>query len=236
MRDRTRMLALALAAAACSGGSDGGTGSVGSCGEPGTTCNDGLCFNGAASGVCDQNGNCRTEPAASGNCVVFVTSSTQTGNLGGLAGADSVCQRSAEAAGLKGTFKAWLSDSGHSAAQRLTHSSVAYVDTQGHVIASHWADLTDGSLSRAMTIDEKGYDWDAQAAHCGITRWLAEVWTATTVAGDAEGPFCADWTDSGEALAATGLYCYASAEWTDPAPVTTRSACSAKLSLYCLQQ
>ena len=238
MRDTMRMLAaLALAAAGCSGGNEGGTGSVGGCGEPGTTCNDGLCFNGAASGVCDQNGKCRTEPSASGDCLVFVTSSTQDGNLGGLAGADAICQRSADAAGLKGSFKAWLSDSRQSAAQRLTHSSVAYVDTRGHVIASDWTDLTDGTLSRAITLDEKGYDWDAQAGHCGIIKWLARVWTATTASGSAEGPFCADWTDSGETtLAATGLYCYASAEWTDPGVVTTQSGCGATLSLDCLQQ
>lgn len=236
MRGTIRIVtAFGLAAAACSGGSDGGTNKVAGCVEAGTSCNDGLCFNGAASGVCDQNGNCRTEPSASGNCLVFVTSSTQKGNLGGLAGADAICQRSAEAAGLKGIFKAWLSDSTHSAAERLTHSSVEYVDTQGRVIARHWADLTDGALARAITTDEKGYDWDADAKHCGLIKWLARTWTATTAGGGADGPFCADWTDGGEtALASTGMYCYASGEWTDPGSL--QSGCSADLSLYCLQQ
>jgi len=43
---------------------------------------------------------------------VFVSSQTYVGNLGGVAGADSLCQGLATAAGLTGTFKAFLSDSG----------------------------------------------------------------------------------------------------------------------------
>jgi hypothetical protein len=40
---------------------------------------------------------------------VFVTSTTHSGNLGGLAGADAICQARAAAAALSGTFRAWLS-------------------------------------------------------------------------------------------------------------------------------
>jgi len=43
--------------------------------------------------------------------IVFATSTLQNGNLGGLAGADQICQEHADAAGLLGSFKAWLSDS-----------------------------------------------------------------------------------------------------------------------------
>ena len=36
------------------------------------------------------------------SCTVFVTSTTDTGNLGGLAGADAICQARADSAGLRG--------------------------------------------------------------------------------------------------------------------------------------
>jgi hypothetical protein len=64
---------------------------------------------------------------------VFVTSTGYPGNLGGLAGADAKCQERATAAGLGGTFKAWLSaaGTGNSAAERLTHATVPYVRVDG---------------------------------------------------------------------------------------------------------
>ena len=40
---------------------------------------------------------------------VFVSSQNYTGALGGISGADAICQNCASAAGLTGTFKAWLS-------------------------------------------------------------------------------------------------------------------------------
>jgi len=47
---------------------------------------------------------------SSSDFVVFVTKKTFSGNLGGVAGADEECQTAAAAAGLAGTFRAWLSD------------------------------------------------------------------------------------------------------------------------------
>jgi hypothetical protein len=68
---------------------------------------------------------------------VFVTSTVYTGNLGGSAGADDKCQERADAAGLGGTFKAWLSatGTGNSAFDRLSHASVPYVRVDD---ASRW--------------------------------------------------------------------------------------------------
>jgi Protein of unknown function (DUF1554) len=61
------------------------------------------------------------------SCAVFVTSTTHTGNLGGLDGADAICQARAESlnsAAPAGTYKAWLSTAAESAAARLTHATV----------------------------------------------------------------------------------------------------------------
>jgi hypothetical protein len=41
--------------------------------------------------------------------LMFVTSSVHTGNLGGLAGADAICQARANGVGLPGTYRAYLS-------------------------------------------------------------------------------------------------------------------------------
>jgi hypothetical protein len=52
--------------------------------------------------------------------VAFVTSTVHAVNtLGGVAGADSICQQRADAAGLDGSFVAWISDSQSSAFSRL---------------------------------------------------------------------------------------------------------------------
>ncbi len=78
---------------------------------------------------------------------IFVTSTTSGGNLGGLDGADATCQSQAAAAGLPGTYKAWLSDSITSAASRLTYSSVPYVTPDAAVVANDWSDFTDGTTN-----------------------------------------------------------------------------------------
>ncbi|MCB1058064.1 MAG: hypothetical protein KDD11_21405, partial [Acidobacteria bacterium] len=59
--------------------------------------------------------------------IVFVTSVGHDGNFGGLAGADAFCQSLADAVSLGGTFKAWLSDSTTSPADRFAHRSESYV-------------------------------------------------------------------------------------------------------------
>ena len=78
------------------------------------------------------------------------------GNLGGLAGADSKCQARADAAGLGGSWNAWLSDDAESASSRITRSSGPYTRVDGVLVANNWDDLTDGSLQNPLSIDEFG--------------------------------------------------------------------------------
>lgn len=56
----------------------------------------------------------------SNSIIVFVTSTDHSGNLGGLNGADSICNSRAMTAGLSGTFKAYVSDSSTNAIDRIT--------------------------------------------------------------------------------------------------------------------
>lgn len=93
-----------------------------------------------------------------GGKVVFITGETHNGNLGGLAGADAVCQNDADLEYLPGTYKAWLSDSTTSAASRLTHAIGPYLlagrGASGVKVADNWTDLTDGTLDNAINEDQ----------------------------------------------------------------------------------
>lgn len=92
--------------------------------------------------------------------VIFVTSGSWTGNLGGLAGADAKCQAQSEgelSAVPVGTYKAWLSDSGNSAASRISNANNMFERPDGAIIAYSWADFTDGSLENPINVDENGY-------------------------------------------------------------------------------
>lgn len=161
---------------------------------------------------------------------VFVTSLAYDGNLGGIAGADSRCNTRASAAGLSGTFKAWIS--GHTAvsspSNSFTPSGTPYVMVNGTVIANNWSDLVDGTLQNAITIDE-----------IGGTVASGNVWTGTKADGANEGTanthdHCSTW-GSGSSLSDgyIGVIGSATATWTD-GPGT--AACNTTARLYCFQQ
>jgi hypothetical protein len=82
--------------------------------------------------------------------VVFVTSSTLTGAIGGLAAADVICQNEAHTAGLSGTYIAFLSNSVQpgSTIQWITNTNMSaakYVRPDGTVIANTTADFLSAS-------------------------------------------------------------------------------------------
>jgi hypothetical protein len=111
------------------------------------------------------------------------------GNMGGLSGADALCQQAANGASLTGTYKAWLSTGGVSAVSRLTHATVPYVLLDGTVVASNWSALTSGTLAHAI---------DRTEQNASVTG-LANVWTASTPAGNFVGSAaglgdCQGWT------------------------------------------
>ena len=113
---------------------------------------------------------------------VFVTSAMYNGNLGGLSGADAKCQALANAAGLTGTFKAWLSDSTTSAKDRLTHSASGYARVDGVIVANDWNDLVSGGLRNPIQIDENGGSQDSP------------VLTGTSASGTHTAHNCNNWT------------------------------------------
>ena len=180
-----------------------------------------------------------SEPSPSG-CVespgsmkAFVAQLALDGANGGPAAVDEVCSSQALAAGLNGTFVAWLSSSATPAATRVvtggpwrTYDSAMNLWTR--LVALSTADLTDGELSSPIDATPFGTSADPSC----------QVWTGTSPAGQPApsfGPFgtnCEEWSSA--IPSATGLAgnCNATdATWTSAGPVS----CASKLFVYCLQ-
>jgi hypothetical protein len=159
---------------------------------------------------------------ATSKCV-FVTSTIATGNLGGLAGADGICQTRAGASGslaAPGTYLAWLSDNTASPSTRFTQASVPYKRVDGTTIADDWSDLTDGSLDVPIAIDEAGTSRDSL------------ILTATQENGTSPGfSTCTNWT-TGAGATDGGRSSLSDRNWT----VGLTMNCNGGTRLYCFQQ
>jgi hypothetical protein len=160
--------------------------------------------------------------AAFGALRVFVTSASHDGALGGLAGADGICQTLANNAHLGGTYKAWLSDDFQSASTRFIHSSGPYVLVDGTMIANNWTDLLDGNLAHAIDLDENG------------SSVSGDVWTGTLSNGTSSSYNCSNWTSNvSDDEGNLGLSSAVNAAWTNVASLTCDNN---TYHLYCFQQ
>ncbi len=180
--------------------------------------------------VCDA-GACRAERCGDPgvDCLVFISSTEHTGKLGGLAGADAICQNLAADAGIPGTYMAWLSDSTSSPSTRFpTKSASPYKLLNGVKIADNWADLTDGQLQTLFTVTDAGPELPSGPGQ--------HAWTATLPTGQKSGPTCNNWTtESTDVSGLTGYHRHATqstGRWTS----YDNRQCNAELHLYCVQQ
>ena len=191
----------------------------------GTACSDGdICCNGTCcTGCCGADGSC-------GACLVFVTSSSRSGNLGGLAGADAICQNLADTAPtpLPGTYKAWLTGDGESPATRFRRSALGYQRVDGVTVADSWADLTNGTLDNPINVTQAG---------ATVSSTIEAVWTNTGTNGaqSTSGYDCINWTSSDfEDRGDTGNAKVTSSQWTTGFITAHCGFFSARL--YCFQQ
>lgn len=149
--------------------------------------------------------------------LAFVTSTTFTGNLGGLAGADQACNTIANAAGHAGSYRAWLSTLAVNAKDRLTGTS-GWSRTDGAPFADQVSDIASGHLFYPLDRDENGtFVGDVQ------------VMTATNAAGNYSGSGdCSTWSSTANST----LFGIASS---DAGGFTQRGAglCSTPRHLYC---
>ena len=158
---------------------------------------------------------------------VFITQNTFNGNLGGLEGADSKCQQSAEAVNLGGTWKAWLSDAKNSPATRFIHSNNPYVLLNNKKIADSWQDLTDGTLSNSINVTENKTGFTTNAITNTRPNGKTRSAPQSTV-----GP-CQNWTSSSYGNFVTGDSASKDQRWTE---TWTMNCDNENLHLYCFEQ
>jgi hypothetical protein len=172
--------------------------------------------------------------------IVFVTANTYNGNLGGVAGANAKCQKEASAAGLPGTYSAWLSDSlGNSPSANFTQSTTPYVTSNPSLthVAENWTQLTSGTLEAAIQFTANGALSPYVSSSTGLY-----VWTGTNANGTPYNVNCANWTDGSvdSNAGAIGQVGGTGAAWT----ITDEIGCSSTATsgeqvptaLYCFQQ
>lgn len=124
--------------------------------------------------------------------LVFLSSATYTGDLGGLDGADLQCQILAAGAGLDTDkkFRAWLSGGFESPANRFELTALSgtpYVMMNGVIIADSFAELLDDGPRIGISVTETGQALFHQF-----------VWTNTSPLAEPLDPtqHCQSWTSS----------------------------------------
>ncbi|MBI2021483.1 DUF1554 domain-containing protein [Candidatus Daviesbacteria bacterium] len=164
---------------------------------------------------------------------VFVTSNNYTGNLGGVAGADAKCQESAQAANLKGVWRAWISDSSTtSPSSRFDKDDGPYVLIDGTKIADSWLDLTDGSLFNPINITELNTLKTLPTIPGSEGKY---VWTNTSTSGGVYSTDtqqnCNNWSSAGEFIGGAGGHYNDRTNWT----TGTGATCVVPEALYCFE-
>lgn len=197
-------------------------------------CGPGSCDAGQA---CFATAQCASNLFCATVCVtpkrVFASSATFTGGqIGGLAGGDAKCQSAADAAGLGGTYRAWLSDATGSPASRFVQSSTPYLRVDNVLIANDWADLTDGTLNAPISVTETKGVAASEPICDGATHW---VFTNTTKFGtlNSASLSCSNWT-SDVGGSGWGNLVDTFASWTDGC--TGGNFCNKRTPLYCFEQ
>ncbi|SFF35796.1 hypothetical protein SAMN02745121_08365 [Nannocystis exedens] len=153
---------------------------------------------------------------------VFVSSTYYTGNMGGLDGAAASCTARAAAAGLGGTWQAWLSSATSTPLTRFTPSTSGYARVDGIIIADDWADLLDGTLDAPISLTEFG------TAANG-----AGVWTGTNADGTAALYMCGGFTTTQTYHGETGSFSATNATWSKADQPLT---CAGTRRIYCFEQ
>jgi|GEM_PF-5356030 len=172
-----------------------------------------------------------TKTKYAGRGRVFVTSTSGNGRFStwaetsqdGLAGGDEVCQVRANAAGLGGTWTAWLSTDTVDAKDRITDQAYYLVDDTTKV-CDNKADLIDGNIDHTINQQEDGTELGTNT----------EIRTGTTCSGISKGNFytCNNWTDgSGSYQQWEGRIGYTNCAWTD----AMSRWCFDSRSFYCFE-
>ncbi|MFN7980193.1 MAG: hypothetical protein U0P30_18815 [Vicinamibacterales bacterium] len=161
---------------------------------------------------------CATPPAT-GPMSFFVTSagSGKGADLGGLAGADAICQKLATAAGAGGkTWRAYLSAPGTNPSQAIPQGVASvnardrigtgpWYNAKGVLIAANVDQLHNGNnLSKETALDEKGNVVKGRGDNPNEHDMLTGSRADGTAFSPATDTTCKAWTSSGEGSAVVG--------------------------------
>ncbi len=152
--------------------------------------------------------------------VVFVTAQVTAGEaLGGLAGADAICNAEAAAAGLKGNYMAWLSSSVSNAPTRIAATGArGWVRRDGLPFVDTMADLA------ALK-----FYYPVRLLADGTVAPNTVVLTGTMQDGTVSANTCADWTANDSKNTTGGSSDAMSGKWTQ----AWGFPCTSKQRLFC---
>lgn len=132
-----------------------------------------------------------------GQVLLVALDQAQTGNLGGVQGADGLCQTQAQAAGMPGTFRAFLSSSSQDVKDLVSGASAALpvVNTQGQVMFSSWAAVFS---TQEWADNVELYNFAGAAVQDGTGGATdADAWHGSQPDGTVyAGKTCQDWTSA----------------------------------------
>ena len=163
--------------------------------------------------------------------IIFVTSTKHTGNLGGLSGADSICQNLAKTAGLPGNFQAVMSDSTTNAKDRFYFASGVSIQLVDDTLVANGSDeLWDAPAGVAVNVTE------LNSTTTDVYVWSDTVWNGTLAedfsGGGPELP-CNDWADETNSTSAiVGCTSAAGCGWID----YTSLYCDTENPIYCIEE
>jgi len=121
----------------------------------------------------------------------FVLAEPMSTDFGGVSAVDQMCAQQAAAAGLPGTYFAWLAQDSGGPADRFSQSTVPYTLPDGTMLAADWEVLT--STGPTSPIDMTAAGTKVEAADDD------HVWTGTDRAGEANdfntaSNYCSGWS------------------------------------------
>jgi len=178
-------------------------GSMGAGTSPGGTAQDGTDYAGTL--------------VESPGTIIFNSSTVTDGAIGGLSGADAMCQTSASNVGMSGRWRALLSTSDVAAKDRIGFVGAVYDRTHTE-IAAQSADLWAGLLLNAVGATESG------------SIATSDAWTGSLPDGTSAAT-CNNWQSAaGGDFGTVGDYTLTGGDWLTKEPVS----CNATRSLYCV--
>lgn len=176
---------------------------------------------------CDD-GNLEANDGCSPMCtdeyIMFVTAESYNGNLGGVAGADTICQTAATGK-LMGTYVAWISVSMDNAKSDLPLGEVLIRPDGMPIVDVAEKLFADGDavmLMNSVSLDQHG---NAVTGH---------AWTGTSSEGTYSGSSCMSWTDTMHKLTDGGAVESKILEWTKSGDVPL--FCDEEHHLYCFRK